>query len=67
VGRAENSLDVNQDYSTDKNLNSIAERTSNTYVGFSNLLRIYDNPWMNKRSRSGNLQPDRALMGHIPH
>jgi hypothetical protein len=44
VGGAGNSLDVNQDYSIDKNLNFIAERTSNTNVGFVNLLSRYDKP-----------------------
>jgi hypothetical protein len=33
-------------------------------VGFVNLLRIYDNPWMNRRVMSVNLQLDRALMRH---
>jgi len=39
VGGAGDSLDINQDYSIDKDVNSIAERTSNTNVGFVNLLR----------------------------
>jgi hypothetical protein len=55
VGGAGNSLDVNQAYSIDKDLSSIAERTSNTNVGFVNLLRRYDKPWMNGRVRSVNL------------
>jgi hypothetical protein len=38
VGGAGNRLDINQDYS-DIDLNFIAERTSNTNVGFVNLLR----------------------------
>jgi hypothetical protein len=33
-------------------------------VGFVNLLRIYDKPWMNGRVRSVNLRLDRALMNH---
>jgi len=69
VGRAGKSLNINQDYSTDKDINFIAERTSNTNVGFVNLLRRYDKPWMNRRIRSVNLQLDRALircdMSHI--
>jgi hypothetical protein len=32
-------------------------------VGFVNLLRRYDKPWMNGRVRSVNLQLDRAPMG----
>jgi hypothetical protein len=59
-----NSQNVNQDYSIDKDLNLIAERTSNRNVGFVNLLRKYDKLWMNGRVRSVNLQLDRALMRH---
>jgi hypothetical protein len=33
-------------------------------VGYVNLLRRYDKPWMNGRVRSVNLQLDRALMRH---
>jgi hypothetical protein len=44
VGGARNSLDVNQYYSVDKDINFIAERTSNTNVGFVNLLSRYDKP-----------------------
>jgi glycerol dehydrogenase-like iron-containing ADH family enzyme len=55
VGGAGNSLDVNQDYSIDKDLNFIAERTSNTNMGFVNFLRRYDKPWMHGRVRSVNL------------
>jgi hypothetical protein len=62
VGGARNSLDKNQDCSIDKYLNFIAKRTSNTNVGFVNLLRRYDKPWMNGRVRSMNLRLDRALM-----
>jgi hypothetical protein len=39
VGEAGNSLDINQDCSIDKGLNFIRERTSNSNVGFVNLLR----------------------------
>jgi hypothetical protein len=67
VGGAGNSLDINQNCSTDKDLNFIAVRASNTSVGFVNLLRRYDKSWMNGRVRSGNLQLDRALMRHMSH
>jgi hypothetical protein len=50
-----NGLDINKDYSIDKDLNFTAERTSNTNVGFVSLLRRYDKPWMNRRVRSVNL------------
>jgi hypothetical protein len=37
-------------------------------VGFVNLLRRYDKPWMNGRIRSMYLQLDRALMRYdMPH
>jgi hypothetical protein len=39
VGGDGNSLDINQYYSVDKVLTFIAERTSNTNVGFVHLLR----------------------------
>jgi hypothetical protein len=68
VGGAGNSLDINQDYSIDKVLNFIAERTSNKNAGFVNLLRRYEKPWMSGRVRSANLQFDRALMRcHMLH
>jgi hypothetical protein len=54
VGGAGKSLHINEDYSTDKDINFIAEGTSNTNVGFVNLLRKYDKPWMNRRIRSVN-------------
>jgi hypothetical protein len=63
VGGAGKSLDINQDCSLDKYLNFIAQRTSYTNVGFVNLLRRYEKPWMNGRIRSLNVQLDRALMG----
>jgi hypothetical protein len=59
VGGAGNSLRINQDYSIDIYPNFIAERTSNTNVGF---VRRYDKLWMNRRVRSVNHQLDRALM-----
>jgi hypothetical protein len=63
VGGAGNSLDINQDCSIYKDLNFIAERTSNTNVTFVNLLRRYGKLWMSRRIRSVN-QLDRALMRH---
>jgi hypothetical protein len=41
----------------------IAERTTNTNVGFVNLFSRHDKPWMNERVRRVNLRLDRALMG----
>jgi hypothetical protein len=38
-------------------------RTTNTNVGFVNLLRRHNNLWMNGRVRSVNLQLDKDLMG----
>jgi hypothetical protein len=48
VGGAGNRLDINQYYPIYKDLNFIAERTSNTNVGLVNLLRRYDKLWMNR-------------------
>jgi hypothetical protein len=62
TGNGGNSLDINQNYGIDKDLNFVAERTSNINVGFVNLLRKCDKPWMNRRVRSMNLQLDRTLM-----
>jgi hypothetical protein len=55
VGGAGNSLYINNDYSIDKDLNFIAERTSYTNVGSVNLLRRYDKPWMLGKVRTVNL------------
>jgi hypothetical protein len=60
VGGTGDSLDINQYYAMDKHLSFIAERTSNTNVGF--VLRKYVKPWMNRKFRSVNLRLDRALM-----
>jgi hypothetical protein len=68
VGGVGNSLDINQDYSIDTDLNFIAQRTSNTNVGFVNILRRYDKPWINGRLRSVNSLLVRALMrGDMSH
>jgi hypothetical protein len=50
-------IDRNHHYSIEADLNYIAERTSNTNVGFVNLFQRHDTPWM-------NLRLDRALMRH---
>jgi len=63
VGGPGNNLERNHHYSIKKDLNFIARRTDYT-VRFVNLLRRYDEPWMNKRARSVNLRLDRALLGH---
>jgi hypothetical protein len=62
VGGPGNSLDRNYHYQTEKDINFIVERTSNTNVGFVNLFERYDKPWMNEKVRSVNLHPDQALM-----
>jgi hypothetical protein len=64
VGGSGNSLDRNYHYSAEENVDSIAERTFNTNVGFINLFKRHNKPWMNGKIRSVNLWFDRALMGH---
>jgi hypothetical protein len=44
VGGPGNSLDRNYNYSTDKDIDFIAERTANTNVGFVNLFQRHDKP-----------------------
>jgi hypothetical protein len=63
VGGPGNNLERNHHYSIEKDLNFIARRTDHT-VRFVNLLRRYDESWMNRRVRSVNLRLDRALLGH---
>jgi hypothetical protein len=60
VGRPGNSLDRNQYYSVEKDVNFIAERTTNTNVGFVNLFSRQDKPWINERVGRVNLRLDRA-------
>jgi hypothetical protein len=55
VGGVQNSLDRHYYYLTEKDLNFIAERTTNTNVGFVNLFKSQSNTWMNGRVRSVNL------------
>jgi hypothetical protein len=59
-----NSLDRNYHYQIEKDINFIAERTSNTNVRFVNLFERHDEPWMNGKVRSVNLCLDQALMWH---
>jgi hypothetical protein len=63
VGEPGNSLDRNYHYQIEKNINFIAERTSNNNVGFVNLFERHDKPWMNEKVKSANLRLDQALMG----
>jgi hypothetical protein len=64
VGGPGNSLERNYHYSIENDLNFIAERTSNTGVGFINLFERHDKSWTNTRVRSMNLQLHRSLMKH---
>jgi hypothetical protein len=64
VGEPGNSLDQNYHYSIEKDFNFIAKRTGHTNVGFVNLLRRHDKPWMNKKVRSVNVRLHWALLGH---
>jgi hypothetical protein len=62
VGGPGNGLDRNYNYSIEKDINYISERTTNTKVELVNLFQKHDKPWMNGRVRSMNLRLDRALM-----
>jgi hypothetical protein len=44
VGGPGNSLNRNYNYSIEKDINFIAERTANTNTGFVNLFQRHDNP-----------------------
>jgi hypothetical protein len=46
VGGPGNSLDRNYNYSVQKDINFIVERTASTNVGFVNLFQRHDKPWM---------------------
>jgi hypothetical protein len=62
-----NNLDGNYNYSIEKDINFIAERTANTNVGFVNFFQRHDKPWLNRRVGSMNLEVDQALMrGDMP-
>jgi hypothetical protein len=52
VGGPGKSLDRNYNYCIEKDINYIAERTTNTQVEFVNLFQRHDKPWMNGRVRS---------------
>jgi hypothetical protein len=58
VGRPRSSLDRNYNYSIEKDINFIAERTGNTHVGFFNLIQRHEKLWMNTRVESMNLRLD---------
>jgi hypothetical protein len=62
VGGPGNSLGRNYNYSVEKDINYIAERTTNRNVDFVNPFQRHDKPWMNGRVRSMNLRLDCALM-----
>jgi hypothetical protein len=55
VGGPGKRLDRNYYYSVEKDVNFIAERTTNTHVGLVNLFKRHDRPWMNGRVRRVNL------------
>jgi hypothetical protein len=59
-----NSLDRHYHYAIEKDLNFIAEGTMKTNVGFVNLLKRHDKPWMDGRVRRVNLRLDQAMIGH---
>jgi hypothetical protein len=63
VGGPGNNLERNHHYSIERDLNFIARRTDHT-VRFVNLLRRYDELWMNWRVRSVNLCLDWLMLGH---
>jgi hypothetical protein len=64
VGGPGNSLERNWHCSIENDLNFIAERASNTGMGFINVFERYDKLWMNGRVRSMNLRLDQALLRH---
>jgi hypothetical protein len=63
VGGPGKRLDRNSHYSIAKDINFIAERTSNTNVGFVGVFRRHDKTWMDRKVRIMNLRLERALMG----
>jgi len=60
VGGTGNSLDVNQDNSM--KFSASLQRGQVTHVGFVNLLRRSDKPWLNGIVRNVNLCLDKALI-----
>jgi hypothetical protein len=63
LGGPGNSLDRNCHCQIEKDINFIAEKTSDTNVRFINLFERHNEPWMNEKVRSVNLRLDQALMG----
>jgi hypothetical protein len=63
VGGPGKSLDRNYHYQIEKDINFIAERTSNTNVRFINRFEWHDDPWKNEMVRSLNLHLAQDLMG----
>jgi hypothetical protein len=59
-----NSLERIYHYSIENDFNFIAERTSNTGVGFVNFFGRHEKLWMNGSVRSMNLWLDPTLMKH---
>jgi hypothetical protein len=57
-----NGLNINYLYSIANDLNCIAERTSNTRMGFVSLFERHDMPWINGSFRIINIQLDQSLM-----
>jgi hypothetical protein len=55
MGRPGNSLDRNYHYSTENDINFIADRLNNTNVRFVSLFRRNYKTWMNRKVRSVNL------------
>jgi hypothetical protein len=62
-----NSLDRNYHYSIENDLNSTAERTSNTSMGFVNFFESNYTIWMGSRVRSMNLWLYWAHKRHMSH
>jgi hypothetical protein len=56
-------MDRNPNYTIEKDINFIAERTANINVESVSLFRRYDKPWMNRKVRRVNLRLERTLMG----
>jgi hypothetical protein len=62
VGQPGNSLDRNYYYSSEKDINFIAERTANTNVEFVNLFKRHDKQWISVKVKRVNLHIDLALI-----
>jgi hypothetical protein len=62
-GEPGNRLGRNYYSSVEKDINLIAERTSNTNVGFVNLFKMQSKQWINRRIGRVNLQLDQPLIG----